>query len=113
MRKLLIPFSLTAALLLAACSDNEATTAMDAPQTTAEGIVTETYQCADSDNTFSVTYADDTAVLTLNNQEHLMKIEVAASGSRYVSDDGLEWHVKAGEGVLTQGEETEVCTLVK
>lgn len=113
MRKLTLPFALTATLLLAACSDNDATAVVEAPQTAAEGILTEAYHCAHSDLMFSVTYAEDTAVLTLNQQEHLMKIDVSASGARYVGDDGLEWHVKAGEGVLTQGEETETCTLVE
>jgi len=114
MGKLAFPLTVVAAMFLVACSDNQpVANNADEPQSFNENMTAKTYHCAEDDISFSVTYAGDTAVLVLDGQEHLMQQAVAASGVRYVSDDGLEWHVKGDEGAFGQDDDTQMCTLTE
>lgn len=114
MGKLAFPLTLAAAVFLVACGDNQPVAdSAGEPQPFNESMAAKTYHCAESDISFEVTYAGDTAVLVLDGKEHLMQQAIAASGVRYVSDDGLEWHVKGDEGAFGQGDDTQMCTLAK
>lgn len=84
--------------------DQNADLSFDAPRT-------EIYQCED-ESEIEVTYAGDTAVVSANNNQYLMVQAVSASGVRYVSDEGIEWHVKGGEGAFGINNDTQVCTVV-
>lgn len=72
---------------------------------------TEIYQCED-ESEIEVTYAGDTAVVSADDNQYLMVQAVSASGVRYVSDEGIEWHVKGGEGAFGINNDTQVCTVV-
>lgn len=111
MRKLTLPLAIAATFFLAACSDDQPVTA--GPLSLADSITTKVYQCAEDGTTFEVVYAGDTATLTLDDKEYLLKQAVAASGARYVSDDGLEWHVKGDEGAFGRNDDTQMCTLAE
>lgn len=78
------------------------TISFDAPHT-------EIYFCEDNSQ-IEVTYAGDTAVVDTGSKHYLMVQAIAASGARYISDDGVEWHVKGGEGTLGINDETQLCS---
>lgn len=108
MRKLLpilfLPF------LFSGC-DNEP---KDLNKNTAEPTIsfeaprTEIYFCEDG-RQIEVTYAGDTAVVDTGTKQYLMVQAIAASGARYVSDDGAEWHVKGKEGIFGVSDEAQLC----
>lgn len=68
---------------------------------------TTNYMTCEDGSTLRVIYpTDEFAVLDKNNQLHLLKIAVSASGARYIGND-LQWWTKGNEGnlsVLKDGE---------
>lgn len=101
---LLLPF------LLSACDSepknpNSNTTE---PIVSFEAPRTEIYFCEDNSQ-IEVTYAGDTAVVNTGNKQYLMVQAIAASGARYISDDGIEWHVKGNKGIFGINDETQLC----
>lgn len=86
-----------------AAQENTSSLSFEAPRT-------EIYQCED-DSTIEVTYAGDTAVVSTDEHQYLMVQAISASGARYVSDEGVEWHVKGGEGAFGINDDTQLCTV--
>ncbi|PIE13765.1 MAG: hypothetical protein CSA70_03320 [Rhodobacterales bacterium] len=65
------------------------------------------YTCQDGSE-LSVAYITEEnggafAVLLVDGKMHITSVAVSASGTRYVgmNDEGVSWHVKRGEGLLT------------
>lgn len=114
MRFLSVSFLAISALLLAACgeetSDQPKEDISSEQQTPSGDSKTLTYQCADDTN-IEVTYAGETAVVVEGNNNYLMTQAVSGSGARYVSDEGMEWHVKGNEGAYGSEDDTQMCTL--
>ncbi len=89
--KPVIFLALSGSLLLAGCN------------TTSTTPDTYTYNC-DSGAQIIATYPDtESARVTYLGREHSMRIDVSASGARYVSDQ-LEWWTKGPEGTLLQAD---------
>lgn len=87
--KPVIFLALTGSLLLAGCNNTATTTD------------TYVYLC-DSGAQVTASYPDtESARVTYLGREHNMRIDVSASGARYVGDL-LEWWTKGPEGTLLQ-----------
>lgn len=102
---LVLPF------LLAACDKAPQNKEEKSEHLSFEAPRTEIYQCEDN-NEIEVTYAGDTAVVSTDKNQYLMVQAISASGVRYVSDEGIEWHVKGGEGAFGINDDTQLCTVV-
>ncbi|QFT10575.1 MliC family protein [Vibrio sp. THAF190c] len=61
-----------------------------------------TYQC-ESERTFDVAYGDEQAVLRLPDNQYRLKQVVAASGTKYILDDGTT-ELMNGITLFTKGE---------
>lgn len=97
--------------LLTACGPEPQTNADEQSELTFDAPRTEQYQCEDNSQ-IEVTYAGDTAVASTEDTQYLMVQAVSASGARYVSDEGMEWHVKGGEGAFGIKDNTQICTVI-
>jgi len=109
MHKFLLVLALP--FFLAACDQGPQNTEEENTNLSIEAPRTEIYQCED-ESTIEVTYAGDTAVVSTDENQYLMVQAVSASGVRYVSDEGMEWHVKGGEGAFGINDDTQLCTVV-
>ncbi len=98
-------------LSLIACNAEPEDADAELAELAAEQPRTEVYQCEDKSE-IEVTYAGDTAVINTGEQQYLMTLAVSASGARYVSDEGLEWHVKGGEGIYGVNDDTQICSVI-
>lgn len=60
------------------------------------------HMICENDSILKIAYpTNDLAILEINNQLHLLKIAISASGARYIGDN-LQWWTKGGAGNLAK-----------
>lgn len=119
---------MVAALSLTACASQPTTTptstqsgTLAQPVQIAHTAQTQKYDCDNGLTVYTKNIADDKLELVVQDYRAIMSIAPAASGNRYIANQGLfgaggEWHTKGGEAyfgyVGTHGNRGEtVCRL--
>lgn len=114
--------------ILAACSDSDAPVSADsadttppttppptpepiAPQAVSHGITEFIFRCSDGSE-FIVSYGDQVALLTLDDEQHQLRQQPSGSGARY-GDEQLEFIHKGEEALLLNGDLSRDCRVLE